>query len=317
LRSLPAQRALQQTIGRLGIPPAVVDQLVLPATVVAGRTERALAGCGIACPPLETYAGALWDYWEQHLDPAAARDVTLREALQDRNVLVIGATSGIGKAIALRVARAGGVLLLVDRGEEDLLATLFEIEEVGGKGYPFPCDLADRDAVDSLAETVRTEHESVGIVIDSAACSCSGGHVVTPGTFSEFEEAMQRSYFGPVRLLLRLLPTMQTSDATDVIHLSCGRLLATPPTLSAYLTGTAVRNAWSRVASSLTFDDGVRLTTLEVPMVLTPTAASTSGDVTGTVTPAQAASLVMEAVKNLVRDVPHTVAAAGAGARSS
>jgi thioester reductase-like protein/NAD(P)-dependent dehydrogenase (short-subunit alcohol dehydrogenase family) len=311
LRSTAAQRVLEQTIGRLGIPPAVVDQLVLPATVVAGRTERALAGSGIVCPPLEGYAGALWDYWEQHLDPAPARDVALRQALQGRSVLVLGANSRIAKAVALRVAQAGAVPLLVDRDEAGLLAIQFEVEEIGGTSHPFPCDLADLDAVDALAQSVATGHETVDVIVNSAGCN--GDHAVGPETFSDFEEALQRSYFGPARLLHRLLPT-GVSGAAHVICVCCAEPSGTSPAFSAYLIGTAIRNAWSRVASSRAFGDGVRLTTVDVPSVRTPRAASTSEDETGTVTPAQAANLVMEAVKSAPQDRPRPVAAAGAGA---
>ena len=52
----------------LGIPGAAIDYVSFTARFDSSRTTAALAGSGIAVPPLDSYAAVLWDYWEQHLD---------------------------------------------------------------------------------------------------------------------------------------------------------------------------------------------------------------------------------------------------------
>ncbi len=84
LRTAPAQLALRETIGRLGIPPEVLEHVSFPTNYASQRTERALAGSGISCPDLEGYAATLWAYWEEHLDQTTANDDDIVEKVRDR-----------------------------------------------------------------------------------------------------------------------------------------------------------------------------------------------------------------------------------------
>ena len=77
----------------------------------------------------------LWDYWERNLDPDLFIDRSLSGRVKDRVVVVTGASSGIGKATALKLAAAGAKVMLVARGEEKLVETKKEIEEAGGKAW--------------------------------------------------------------------------------------------------------------------------------------------------------------------------------------
>ena len=68
VRNGPVQAVLDQTIGRLGVPAEVLAHTSFPPTFDSRRTEKALAGSGIAVPDLESYARTLWGYWEENLD---------------------------------------------------------------------------------------------------------------------------------------------------------------------------------------------------------------------------------------------------------
>ncbi len=60
-----------------GIPRSVLMYMNWPTKFDSRQTQAALAGSGISVPPLNAYAGKLWDYWERHLDPDLYRDKTL------------------------------------------------------------------------------------------------------------------------------------------------------------------------------------------------------------------------------------------------
>src|SRR5262249_31403276 len=112
---------------RLGLPSSIADWLTWKTRFDTTNTDAALAGSGINLPPLEQYAGVLWDFWRRRLDPAAQGSRELGRAVAGRTVMITGASSGIGRATALKVAAAGGIPLLVARGAEALESTKAEI----------------------------------------------------------------------------------------------------------------------------------------------------------------------------------------------
>ena len=61
------------------------------------------------------YAEKLWDYWERNLDPDLFKDRSFAGAVNGKTVVITGASSGIGRAAALKIAAAGGIPLLVAR----------------------------------------------------------------------------------------------------------------------------------------------------------------------------------------------------------
>ena len=144
--------ALDQTIGRLGIPPAVLGHVSFSSIYASRSTEKALSGSGISVPDLESYASLLWTYWEEMLDDSIKNDASAVKALTNKTVVITGASSGIGLVTAVQVAKAGAVPILVARGAEKLEATRRLIESQGGTAYVYPCDLSDLDAIDALTK---------------------------------------------------------------------------------------------------------------------------------------------------------------------
>jgi hypothetical protein len=67
---------------------------------------------------------------------------SLKDRINGRVVLITGASSGIGRAAALKVGEAGAIVLLVARTKSKLDELAQEIEAAGGTGYSHPCDLS-------------------------------------------------------------------------------------------------------------------------------------------------------------------------------
>ena len=209
----PVQAALDLTLGRLGIPAEVLAHSSFTAGLDSRRTEKALAGSGIAVPDLEGYARTLWGYWEEHLDEATGRDPKIREALKGKHVVITGASSGIGQVTALKVAQAGGIPVLVARGKDKLEETRATIERRGGTAYVFPCDLSDLEAIDGLCEQISTELPSVDFVVNNAGRSIRRSLRLSHDRFHDFERTMQLNYFGAIRLVMGLIPAMKRAEA--------------------------------------------------------------------------------------------------------
>jgi len=297
LHTAPLQRVLRETIGRLGVPPKVLAHVSFPSTYLSRRTERALSGSGISCPPLETYALTLWNYWEEHLDRDTANNKRLRAALGGKTVVITGASSGIGKATALKVAQAGGTPILIARGKDKLEEIRSEIEAAGGTASVYACDLSDLEAIDSMCEQLCADHDTIDFVVNNAGRSIRRSLILSHDRFHDFERTMQLNYFGAIRLVMGVLAKMRDQGSGHVVNVSSIGVQTNPPRFSAYVASKSALDSWSNVVSSELIGDGIGFTTIHMPLVRTPMIAPTKiYDKFPAITPAQAADLVLSAL---------------------
>ena len=140
------------------------------------------------------------------MDPNLSKDRTLQEAVEGRRVLITGASSGIGRATALKVAAAGGIPLLVARNVEKLEELRAEIVAAGGTAFVYAADMSEMDSVDDLVARVLADHRHVDMVVNNAGRSIRRSIALSYDRFHDFERTMQLNYFGAIRLIIGLLP---------------------------------------------------------------------------------------------------------------
>jgi NAD(P)-dependent dehydrogenase (short-subunit alcohol dehydrogenase family) len=319
-----------------GIPRSVLVYVNYPTHFDSRQTEMALSGADITVPPLEAYAGKLWDYWERHLDPDLFRDrtlmgaargrlgliggiaqvieqqipdelmrlgrrlqgsISLEKAVRGRLVMVTGASSGIGKSAALKIAAAGGTVLLVARTPEKLEQTKEQIEAEGGVAYIHRADLSDPEDIDRMAEEALAQHGHVDILINNAGRSIRRSIALSYDRPHDFERTIQLNYLGAVRLILKLLPVMRARRSGQIINISSIGVQTNTPRFSAYVASKSALDAFSRSIASEIIDDGVQITTIHMPLVRTPMIAPTKMyDRFPTITPEEAADMICEAI---------------------
>jgi 3-oxoacyl-[acyl-carrier protein] reductase len=88
--------------------------------------------------------------------------------LQGQVALVTGASQGLGKTCAIRLAENGALVICVARNAEKLAGTLAEIQQVGGQGVAMPCDVSDRAAVKQLFADVEAKYQKLDILLNNA-----------------------------------------------------------------------------------------------------------------------------------------------------
>lgn len=88
--------------------------------------------------------------------------------LKDKYALVTGASTGIGRAIAIELAREGATIGLVARSIDKLEETKRLITEVGGNGVIFPADLSNLQEVDELIKDVKSKFDRLDILVNVA-----------------------------------------------------------------------------------------------------------------------------------------------------
>ena len=299
LMQLPALKGVRRSmLDDLHIPEQVVEFVGLTAQFDTRDTERALRGSGIELPELDRYAAKLWDYWERNLDPDLFKDRSLQGAVNGRTVVITGASSGIGRAAALKIAEAGGIPLLVARTREKLDEVRDEIVARGGMAYAYPCDLSDLEAIEATVGEILGEHASVDMLVNNAGRSIRRSVALSYDRFHDYQRTMQLNYFGAIKMIMCLLPHMKERKFGHVVNISSIGAQTNPPRFSAYVASKAALDAWTRVVSSEVIGDNISFTTIHMPLVRTAMIAPTKMyDAFPTITPDEAGDLVCEAVR--------------------
>src|SRR5580692_1321743 len=95
-------------------------------------------------------------------------------SLQGRIALVSGASQGIGRAVALELARAGATVALAARNEAKLADVVAEIEASGGTAAPFALDVASEESIKACAKAVLERFGKVEILVNNAGITRDG-----------------------------------------------------------------------------------------------------------------------------------------------
>jgi NAD(P)-dependent dehydrogenase (short-subunit alcohol dehydrogenase family) len=113
----------------------------------------------------------------------------------------------------------------------------------------------------------------------------------------DYERTMALNYFAAVRMIYALLPHMSERHFGHIVNVSSIGVQTAPPRFSAYVASKAALDAFSRVAASETWGDGVTFTTIHMPLVRTPMISPTKlYDAFPTLTPDEAADMVVRAL---------------------
>jgi NAD(P)-dependent dehydrogenase (short-subunit alcohol dehydrogenase family) len=305
LMKLPPLKDVRSTLlADFGIPEEVVEHVGFSAQFDTRDTERALAGSDITVPELDSYAVKLWDYWERNLDPDLFRDHSFAHAVNGKVVLITGASSGIGKAAAFKIAAAGGIPLLVARSADKLEETRQEIEAKGGTAYTYSADLSELDSIDNLVEQVLSDHPAIDVLVNNAGRSIRRSIALSNDRFHDFERTIQLNYLGTIKLTMGLLPHMRERHRGHIVNVSSIGVQTNPPRFSAYVASKAALDAWTRVVSSEVIGDNVSFTTIHMQLVRTPMIAPTKiYDQFPTITPDDAADLICEAIRSRPKQI--------------
>jgi 3-oxoacyl-[acyl-carrier protein] reductase len=94
--------------------------------------------------------------------------------LTDKVALVTGASRGLGRAIALALAREGAAIAAIARSEEALKETVEAIRAIGGTVEPYALDVADGAAADAVVEKIAARFGHIDVLINNAGVTRDG-----------------------------------------------------------------------------------------------------------------------------------------------
>lgn len=138
--------------------------------------------------------------------------------MEEKVVIITGASSGLGEATARRLARGGARLMLAARREDRLKELVAAIEQEGGTAAYQTTDVAEREQVEALAQATRETYGRIDVLINNA-----GVMPLSPLDLikvDEWERMIDVNIKGVLYGVAAVLPTMREQKSGHVINLS-------------------------------------------------------------------------------------------------
>ncbi|MCF6140454.1 3-ketoacyl-ACP reductase [Flavobacterium sp. K77] len=152
--------------------------------------------------------------------------------LKNKTALVTGAGKGIGKAIALALAKEGVNVILVARTQEEIDSVAAKVRSLRVKALAVTADVADINSVNAAVEKALSEFGAIDILINNAGIASFGKFLELEPT--DWERIIQVNLMGPYYVTRAVVPNMIERQTGDIINISSTAGLAGNAMTSAY-----------------------------------------------------------------------------------
>ena len=184
--------------------------------------------------------------------------------LSSKVALVTGGASGMGRIMALRLARQGARVAIFDLNEQGLEETAAAFDAI----TPFRCDISDPEEIERRVQEVNEQLGPIDTLVHAAALM--PGHRLTDETHESMERLFRINYFGTTYMIKAVLPAMLERKSGRIIAFGSIAGVALVPKMGAYCATKAAVNAYVEVLQNELKASGVRVHLVCPPAVNTP-----------------------------------------------
>ena len=138
--------------------------------------------------------------------------------VQDKVVIITGASSGLGEATARRLAKSGAKLMLAARREARLQELVTEIQQDGGAAKYQVTDVSDRSQVEALAQATQQAYGKIDVLVNNAGIMPLSPLAETK--VDEWEQMVDVNIKGVLYGVAAVMPIMLQQESGQIINLS-------------------------------------------------------------------------------------------------
>ncbi|MGE3808138.1 MAG: SDR family oxidoreductase [Gemmataceae bacterium] len=159
----------------------------------------------------------------------------MRRQLRDKRILITGASSGIGKALAERAARAGMRVVLCARSADKLEELAAQLRGAGRQAIAAPTDITSLDARSRLLETAKEAFGGLDLLVNNAGLGTHG--LFSESSEEELRRVMEVNFFAPAELIRQAISLLKEGQQPAVVNV-------------ASMTGRRAMPFWSEYSAS-------------------------------------------------------------------
>jgi 3-oxoacyl-[acyl-carrier protein] reductase len=186
--------------------------------------------------------------------------------LKDRVAIVTGAAAGIGRAAAMRLAKEGALIEILDL--KDATTVCREIHAGGGTANCTICDVTDESQVDKAVEGVAKRHGKVDILVNNAGI-LSGRQPWHTLSKEEVDRFIQINYIGYFVVAKAVYPLIKKSAAGRIINVASRTFYLANPGQMAYVASKGAVMGMTRVLARELGDEGITVNAVAPGMIAT------------------------------------------------
>ncbi len=187
---------------------------------------------------------------------------------RDKVALITGASSGIGEAAALALAREGAKLVLVARDAPRLDAVRRRCEELGAEAAAHVCDVTDETQVNALADAVHARHPALDLLVSNAG-AVMAGFLVDVET-ADWRRLFDLNVMGVVHGCRAFVPRMQQRKQGHLVMMASAAALSGQRAMSTYCASKFALMGLSESLRAELHRDGIGVTVICPSYVQTP-----------------------------------------------
>lgn len=195
--------------------------------------------------------------WDPLFSHAGAR-LTAPSEPRRRTAVVTGASSGIGREIALRFARDGWDVVLVARNADALARVHDACAGLGVRAWPVPADLARPDAASKLFERLSSEHVEAAALVNSAGCGHFGPFAA--GDLDRVDAMIRVNIRALTELTSMVLPGMLSRRQGRILNVASTAAFHPGPLMAVYSATKAYVLSFSQALATELAGTGVTVT---------------------------------------------------------
>ena len=182
--------------------------------------------------------------------------------------LVTGASKGIGRAIAIRLAQTGMSVAVTARTKDALDETVEMIKADNGNAIAFPADVTDQPAVNQLVADTHRQFGPIDLLVNNAAIPGAPG----PDWENDSDlwwRAMEINIRGPFIVSRAVLPGMIDQRKGRIVNVSSSSAYLSSPYLSSYTASKAALTNWTLSLADATREYGIKVFAYSPTLVAT------------------------------------------------
>jgi len=185
---------------------------------------------------MERIAEAVNAYFEGTSAPSTGKE---KYSLNKKTVIVTGAASGLGKALAIEMAREGAKLILMDKDEAGLADTKANIQKEDV--YTYTCNFTDAEAIQESIQNIQDTHGTIDVLINCAAWDVEG--LVDDIPVEQFKASYHVNFYAPLALIQACIPAMKKQQSGQIVNIVTCMARRSYPGKSAYCVAKASLNS--------------------------------------------------------------------------